>query len=408
MKTILIIGSALKSFREFIQAEGHDYIMLRDVQTAKHPEKQLKRRVLCDFSSRETILQALDGIKQPIDAVMTTYENFILPGAIIAERLGVPGLPVAAAEACTDKELMRQLFAKAPEPISPAFQVVQREGDLKQFAANHDFPFILKPANLAKSLLVTKNHDLDELIANYKKAQEQIERVYKRYAPHRQPKLLVEEFLEGSIHSVDAFIDGAGEPHVLDQVVDYQTGYDIGYDDNFHYSRLLPSELSPELIAQVRHVASLGCKSLGIKNSPAHIEIILTKNGPRIVEIGARNGGYRERMHSLANGIDIAGTALKVALGEPFDIKAKREDPCAVLELFPKNPGAFSHISAHEELMTLRSLSYFSLKVEPGATVGKAADGYKMCAVIMLHNQDTAQFNKDLEFINQNVRVVTT
>ena len=407
MQRILIVGKSFSGLTNFLKESGYDYIVLKDIQSSKHPEKKYKRRVLCDFSSKETVIETVAKIKDQVDGVIATYENYILPAAWVAEYLGKPGLPVTAAEACTDKWLMRQRFAAAPEKISPDFALITNEDELRQFAEQHTFPLIIKPANLMKSLLVTKNHNLDELLANYRRTMEQIDAVYKKYAPNRQPQLLVEEFLEGSVHSVDAFVDADGKPYVLEQVVDYQTGYDIGFDDNFHYSRILPSKLSPEDQAALRHCAAVGIQTLGMKNSPAHVEIIMTKDGPRIVEIGARNGGYRERMHRLANGIDITGNALKLVLGQTPEITARRNEPVAVLELFPKTPGNFAGIAHEEELRQLPSLTYLSIKKKPGEYVGKSSDGFKMCAVVILHHADSEQFHRDLTFVNEHVRVVT-
>ncbi|HEX6461902.1 MAG TPA: ATP-grasp domain-containing protein [Candidatus Saccharimonadales bacterium] len=407
MQRILIVGERFSTMLDYLNEHGYDYIVLKDIRRTKFPHKQFKKRVVCDFSSKETILKTVDAIKKPIDGVIATYENYILPAAWIAEHLELPGLPIKTAEACTDKFLMRQLFATAPEPISPDFAIINDEPDVRSFAKNHSFPLIIKPTNLAKSLLVSKNHNLEELLKNYHETMAQLQPVYDKYAPHRTPQLIVEEFLEGSIHSVDAFIDKNGEPQVLEHVVDYQTGYDIGFEDNFHYSRVLPSKLSLEDRDALRHVAHLGAEALGMKNTPAHIEIIMTKQGPRIVEIGARNGGYRERMHKLANGIDITQAAVSLCLGEPIDVVGTKDEPCAVLELFPKEPGIFNGIANETALQALPSLHYFSLKASLETFVGKASGGYKMCAVIILHHPDQAQFDKDLAFVNQHVAVKT-
>ena len=133
---------------------------------------------------------------------------------------------------------------------------------MQAFADAHDFPLILKPANLSKSLLVTKSCNLDELRANYERTMAKIGEIYQKYAPDRAPKLLIEEYLDGSVHSVDAFVDAEGTPHVMKEIVDYQTGYEVGYDDNFHYSRLLPSRLSPEEQEAFLKCAELGCRAL--------------------------------------------------------------------------------------------------------------------------------------------------
>ena len=404
---VLIIGKNFSGLKNYLLDHGHSYLVLRDVKTMEDPTKRLKNQVLCDFSSRETILEAVHNLPVKPDAIMSVYENYILPMAYVGEELGLPTIPVKAAEACTDKELMREAFTKSPKPISPDFDDASDWEKVEAFANAHEFPLILKPANLSKSLLVTKSINMDELKKNWQRTMDQLDAVYGKYAPDRNPKIIIEEFLEGSVHSVDAFIDSEGKVYVLDGIVDYQTGYDIGYDDNFHYSRLIPSRLEGKDKQDFMECAELGCKMLGMKNSAAHIEIIMTKNGPRLVEIGARNGGYRERMYRLANDIDITGNALALAFGKAPDIEPKKHDPVAVLELFPKKPGIFTGIKNEEALRKLPSLEYLSIKAEPGNFIGKSSDGYKMTAVVMLHNADAEQFNKDLNFVNTEVFVET-
>ena len=402
---VLIIGKKLSNY---LLEHGHDYLTLRDIKTMKDPTKRLKHQVVCDFSSRESILETVRQLPWKPDAIMATYENYVLPMAYIGEELGLPVIPVEAAKACTDKQLMREAFSKSPKPISPDFDNAMTWENVKAFAEKHEFPLILKPANLSKSLLVTKSVNMEELEANWQRTMRQLDAVYAKYAPDRPPKIIVEEFLEGSVHSVDAFINTEGKVYLLKEgIVDYQTGYDVGYDDNFHYSRLLPSRLSAEDQAAFLECAELGCKMLGMKNSAAHIEIIMTKNGPRLVEIGARNGGYRERMYRFANDIDIVGNALRLAFGQEPDIEPKKHEPVAVLELFPKVPGEFVGIKNEEALRNLPSLEYVSIKAEQGKFIGKSSDGYKMAAVVILHNSDVKQFNKDLEFVNNEVYVET-
>lgn len=404
---VLIIGKNFSGLKNYLLEHGHGYLVLRDIKTMEDPTKRLKNQVVCDFSSRETILEAVRNLKQKPDAIMSVYENYILPMAYVGEELGLPTIPVKAAEACTDKQLMREAFAKSPKPISPDFDDAMTFEKVESFANAHEFPLILKPANLSKSLLVTKSVNMEELKKNWQRTMDQIDAVYKKYAPDRKPKIIIEEFLEGSVHSIDAFVDVDGEVHLIDGIVDYQTGYDIGYDDNFHYSRLLPSRLTGKDKEDFMECAELGCKMLGMKNSAAHIEIIMTKNGPRLVEIGARNGGYRERMYRLANGIDITGNALALAFGKAPDIQPRKHEPVAVLELFPKEPGEFIGIKNEEALRKLPSLEYLSIKHEPGEFIGKSSDGFKMTAVVILHNEDSEQFEKDLNFVNNKVYVLT-
>jgi hypothetical protein len=410
MKTILIVGKSFSNLTTYLRTHGYGYVVLKDSLRDGPNTKRLKNYQPCDFADPDRMLATAAEVaaKRQIDGVITTYEQYVLPAAKIAHHLHLPGLPLAAARACTDKALMRELFAAAPEKISPDFTVADSDEAMRTFAATHAFPLIIKPANLSKSLLVSKCNNIEELIEVYARTQGRMAAVYAKYAPHTTPKLIVEEFLEGRVYSVDAFVDSRGMPHVLDAVVDYQTGYEVGYDDNFHYSRLLPSKLPPKQTEAIRHTAALGCRALGMKNTPAHVEIIMTKDGPRIVEIGARSGGYRERMHMLANGLDVTRNTLALAFGQQPDIHLTKHDAVGVFELFPKRPGIFTGIKNEAALRALPSLFYLSQKVKKGDFVGKSSDGFKMCAIVILHHADALQFARDRAFLDNKVAVQTT
>jgi hypothetical protein len=112
-------------------------------------------------------------------------------------------------------------------------------------------------------------------------------------------------------------------------------------------------------------------------------------------------------MHRLANGIYILNAALALAYGEQPNVTATKNEPCTVIELFPKTPGIFKGIANEDKLRALPSLHYFDIKPHPGDFVGKSSDGYKMCAVVILHHKDYAQFIEDKAFLDHNVWVIT-
>ena len=405
---IAIIGKHFSGFRTYLDSHSIKYTVFKDAHNT--PKSPQANTYYTNFTNEKSAVEMIKAqhVHSPFTAVVALFDQYIVLAAQIAHELGLPGLPVEAAVACTDKSVMRQKFAAAPKKVSPDFQRVSSWEEIASFANAHQFPLILKPANLAKSLLVTKNHDMNELRANYDKMQHTIETVYEKYAPRNERIVLIEEFLEGSIHSVDAFVDDQGNPSILPYIVDYQTGYDVGYDDNFHYSRILPSALNAAAQQDFMETANIAIRALGMRNSAAHVEIIVTKNGARVVEIGARNGGYRERMHQLAHGIDIYGNLLRTMHGQAVSVEAKKEQPCAVFELFPKNAGIFEGIANETQLHKLPSLQYLSIKPKTGSTIGKSSDGYKASCVIVLHHPDTAQFSKDVSFVNTHVYVQTS
>ncbi|HVX58606.1 MAG TPA: ATP-grasp domain-containing protein, partial [Candidatus Saccharimonadales bacterium] len=380
------------------------YILLQDRDDAREDTRatEIIKADLRDPISLEEVARKYGG---QIDGVVSIFEEFVEPAAILTGHLNLPGSSVEAARAATDKQLMRQKFADAPEKISPEWAEVKSLDDLLAFASSHGFPLIMKPANLVKSLLVSKSNSLEELKKNYENTTRTIDDVYKRYARGRQPKIIVEEFLDGTQHSVAAFATNSGEVVVADGIADIVTASEKGFEDSFLYSRGLPSRLPADVQKNVRHVAELGVKSLGLRSCPAHVEIMLTKDGPMIIEIGARIGGYRQRMYQLASGIDLSSAVLDLALGKQIELNVRKNEACEAIELFPEKPGRLREIVNLDRLKALPSLAYLSVKHDAGELVGKASGGFKATAVVILHSADRSQLQVDAHFIENEVSV---
>lgn len=407
MAEFLVIGQHYSPLAKKIKERGDHYVLLQDSSIRFSSRADPDRTLEVGFKDLGAVLELTDQYSGRADGVVSLYEQYVLPLAYIADKLALPGLSISAAQACTDKLLMRQQFSQSPEPISPAFTEVEDESSLLEFAKENGFPLILKPVHLSKSLLIARCDSEQELIDNYRHIKERLASVYSKYAAARQPKLILEQFMEGPQYSTDAFVDGAGNIAMIDNVTALQTGYDIGYDDNFTYSRRFDNKIEDALKNEILRVSALGIKALGITNSAAFIQLVLTQDGPRIIEIAARIGGYRERMYRLSKGIDMLGNVLTTALGEGVNVSPTKNQPCIALELFPQHSGTFKGITQEDRLRSLPSLNYLSVKAAAGSYVGKSSEGYKMTAVVILHNEDQDQFEKDLDFINKNVRVET-
>ena len=116
-----------------------------------------------------------------------------------------------------------------------------------------------------------------------------------------------------------------------------------------------PTRLSVSEQEVIYKTAISGMKALGLRSTPAHIEIILTNNGPKIIEIGARIGGYRARMYEYSLGIDLYQAAISTAQNKPLDLIPKLQQASTVIELFPETCGSFVAFDGHREIEQLAS-----------------------------------------------------
>jgi biotin carboxylase len=360
-----------------------------------------------DYASPESILASLQALhlREKVTGVLTTgYEHFVVPAAIIAEYFAVPGMSLEAAQAATDKVVMRQKFATFDPAITPEFSRVETWEDAVRFMSSHSFPVMLKPTNLMKSLYVTKNNSMEQLQENYERTLAALPQLYERFhLPALQS--IVEECMVGSMHTVAGFVGPDGEIELLDDVVDCQTAQDIGRADNYLFSRSLPSQLDKASAESVKETARKGVAALGLRNTPIHAELMLTERGPKIIEIGARMGGYRPRMLELAKGVDMYGAAVHTAQGESPALDSSREKACTVLEIFSETMGPFGDVPQLAAVQQLPSYQYVRVQAKPGALTGKAADGFRAPLVVILAHNETVQVAEDVRWILDHVTI---
>lgn len=81
--------------------------------------------------------------------------------AAIAEALGLPHNSVASVTAASNKREMRERLSKQGIPV-PHHRVFPLDGDPREFAAQADYPCVLKPLILSASCGVIRANDEEE------------------------------------------------------------------------------------------------------------------------------------------------------------------------------------------------------------------------------------------------------
>ena len=159
-----------------------------------------------------------------------------------------------------------------------------------------------------------------------------------------------------------------GVPNVL-QVTDKLT---TGAPHFVEMGHSQPSRLAEGDLDKIRDLASRAVKAVGIKNGPAHVEIILTENGPKMVELGARMGGDCITTHlvPLSTGIDMIEATIRIACGEKPDITPKFENGSAI-RFIDAPHGTITAIEGIDEAEKIDGVREISFTKGVGDTVGE-------------------------------------
>lgn len=406
-KKLFILGKILSDYTSGINKDLYDVYLLKDSTLPEKEYRDLVDIYKVDYQNKDAFISSIKNIEVIPDAILCLYENYIPSKAWAGEYYNLGILTEEAAIAATNKLVMRESFQNYDPTITPAYINAKSFEDIKSFTTEYGFPIILKPANLSKSLLINKCKDITEAESYYNEMQRLLPDIYKKYNIYdKSGYIIAEQYLEGSMHTVAAFTDKESNVYLCDDIVDNITARDIGMDDNYLYLRSIPSTLSAEQKDQVLEVAKKGMKALNLKASAGHVEVFFTKDGPKLIEIGARLGGYRSRMYRLSSGIDLVQADISANLGDTVNLNKVTNNYCSVFEIFPDTEGTFDKIEAIDNLVSLESYYSHNINVK-SEKIGPAKKGYKFVLNIILCNKDKSILDNDVNFVRNNIKVLT-
>ena len=288
--------------------------------------------------------------KHKIDGVMTLASDMPMRTvAVVARELGLVGVSEDTALKATDKAVMRQCLQEAGVPV-PMFFKVENETQYAQTVKKFRVPFVVKPADNSGSRGIVLVDDPAD--------SEAVEKAYPYSRRHsRNGNVVVEEYMRGPEVSVET-LSVNGVCHVI-QITDKLT---TGAPHFVEMGHSQPTGLSDETAEKIRQVVIAANKAVGIQNGPSHTEVIVTAEGPKIVEIGARLGGDCITTHlvPLSTGVNMVECCIRIALGEAPDLAPKFRKGSAI-RYFAQHPGTVRAIEGVETAAAIPGVQQVSI-----------------------------------------------
>ncbi|ADB31995.1 phosphoribosylglycinamide synthetase [Kribbella flavida DSM 17836] len=317
---LLVVATGMRLFREYIlrsiapQYRIHMFLHAEPTWEKEYIEAWTVLDSTLDADALVAAAQKLHA-EQPIDGVLCWDEARILQTAHVAAALGLPGGDVEMVNRCRDKHLTRTALAEHGVP-QPESVLVDTVDEALVTAEKLGYPVILKPRALAASLGVVKVNSADELRANWAFAHD----TTVPEAPHYDVKVLVEEFADGYEISIDsAVLSGQVTPFCLARK---EIGYPPYAEEIGHFVDAADPLLADEQLFQVLVDAHA---AIAFTDGVTHTEIMMTADGPKVIEINARIGGDMIPYLGLqATGADPGLAAAAVATGRTPELVPDR------------------------------------------------------------------------------------
>ncbi len=315
--------------------------------------------------------------RHKINGIMTLASDMPMQSvAVVSHEMGLVGINEDTALKATNKAFMRDALREAGVPVPLYFRVKGKEAfkEAVEKVRVAGYKCIVKPADNSGSRgvdLLKEDADLDTAY-DY------------TVLYSRGGEIVVEEFMEGPEVSVEPLaVDG--DVHVI-QITDKLT---TGAPYFVEMGHSQPSQLSEEIKERIREVAVAANKAIGIQNGPSHTEIKVTKDGPKIVELGARLGGDCITTHlvPLSTGVNMVECSIRIALGEKADLEPKWSKGSAIRYL-KTGTGKVREITGVEEAEKLPGVIQVSIVHGVGEQVGEIKSSVDRAGFVVAQAED--------------------
>jgi biotin carboxylase len=386
-------------------------MLLRDSRVAinkdfvKPPE--LDFYINCDFSKPGKITEALLPYQDELLAVTCRSEQHM--ARFIEVLPHVPYLRTPTTESlkwASDKYEMRKRFRLYDKKLTPKFTLVkvntkiERDRVIKKIG----FPMIVKPTNLAASRYVSICYHEEELEATLRNTFRSIKKVYEEEHHLEDPKIIAEEYMEGDMYTVDSYVDSRGKVYHC-PLVKVTTGKKIGHDDFYNYLQMTPSGLKPETIVKAQLAAEAGIHALGLRSTTAHTELLKSDGDWKIIEIGARVGGFRHVLHELSCDINHTLNDVLIRIPKKPILPKKCKGYACTMKWFAAKEGLITEMKGTKRIEQLSSFHKIDVNKKIGDKATFARNGGRSVFNLFLYNNDRSKLLADIRRVEKMVEV---
>lgn len=346
-------------------------------------------------------VEAICGeMKEEKDAVLMTSTSDAPVRVIsdVSKRLGLLcDLSYEDACAVTIKSVMRQRLKENHVPI-PQYVVIEKEEDLKTaYYKTFSQECIIKPSDSAGSRGV-------KLLAQGLN-EGQIEQEYQLCkAASRNGVIVAEEVMTGPEVSVESLtVNGITDILTITDKVVCERPYfvEIGHKE--------PSSLPDDMKNKIMNVTRQAIAAMNITNSPSHTEVMVTKDGPKIVEIAARLGGdfITSRLVPLSTGINMVKESVKMALHEPVCYERGKQMGAAIRFISADSKGKVTNISGIEEAKKMPGVYEVVVETKVGEQVAPLHSSNDRIGHVIATGKDTKEAWERAEAAFKKISVIT-
>lgn len=401
------------SVRKYEAETGKKFRIMLIADSRVRPTKNLADHadldlfVSCDFSKPNKIVEALLPYQKQLVAISCRGENHLARFKEIIPY--VPYLRTPMTESlswASDKYEMRKRIRSYDSKLNPRYAVIEKnsKSERQRIITKIGFPMMVKPTNLSGSLLVSICYHEEELEKTIRQAFSRVKKAYLADGRLETPRLIAEEYMEGDMYSVDSYVNSRGVVYHC-PLVRVKTAREIGRDDFYSYLATTPTALKSATIAKAEKAAEDTIHAVGLRSSIAHTELMKIDDEWKVVEIGARMGGFRHILHELSCDINHSMNDILVRIPRKPIVPKKCKGFACTMKWFAEKEGVITEMKGIKKLAELDSFHRIDLNKKIGDRAVFARNAGRSVFNLFLYNEDRSVLLADIRRIEQSVDI---
>ena len=321
--------------------------------------------------------------------------------AILAQNLGLPSVKPEIANLVHNKHLFRNKLEAWGYP-GPRYKAVDNTnfGQLQEIINEIGFPLIVKNTDSSGSRGTKIFYE-----QNFIEIQNM---VLEAISVSKSNVSLIEECWEGPEQTVETIYDIEGNFHpcfITDRIFDRSNGYAI--ELGLRNPTNLPIEVQNEMFLIAKKISN----DLGITQGAAKFDMILTKNGPRVIEMTVRlSGGFDcQYLVPAASGKNVMRAAILTALGEKFpaELLEDTKHKTSLSESIWPEPGIITEIEGVEMARKIPGVEYIFFRHKVGDTIQPYTDCTKRVCFIIVTGKDENDAREIMVMVKSIIKIRT-
>jgi biotin carboxylase len=363
--------------------------------------------LLCDFSKPHKIAEALRPYQDEFLAITCRSEQNMARFAQVIPH--VPYLRTPTTDSlkwASDKYEMRKRLKIYDPSITPIFALLKEnsKAERNRVATKVGFPMIIKPTNLAASLFVSICYHEEDLEKALRTTLSRLKSAYKDDNRLEEPKIIVEQFMDGDMYSIDSYVTARGRVEHC-PLVKVKTGKMIGHDDFFGYLQITPPLFKRTTVERAEMVAEKAIHALGLRSTITHTELMKVDDEWKVIEIGARMGGFRHELYMLTCGIDHSLNDVLVRIPSRIVNAKKCTGYACAMKWFATKEGKITEMKGIKKIEQLESFHRIEVNKKVGDKAVFARNGGRSIFNLFLKNADRSKLLADIRRVEQMVKV---